>query len=453
MLAVARRSAPPSQVVPPKPEALPNRLAQLVQLEGELRKLPTWQATVFHALNEPQVLLGHGQAYFFRADNRGKMHCEAASSVAQVDARAPFIRALNSVVKALPDAQKPVAFVLPDSLRSAQAVNRQGLWLPMLDGKGQVFAGMMMVRAEAWPEDAKTIAVRLSEAYGHALRVHRPPKLLRLVSLPRWASWTVPTVLALLMLVPVPLTTLAPFEVVARDPMPATSPLDGVIAEIVPLPNTYVRAGDLLFTLDTTELAAAADVALQRVTVAESRLLTARNGAFADADMKRSLAMLESELALAQSDHDLAKSRLDRARVSAAADGLLVYSSRSDWLGKPVRVGEKVMDIADEKKVAVRADVGVHDAAALDNGNSLRLFFDADPLHPRMAKSYEQSFHATERTSGQLTYAVRAALDEDGGAVPRIGLRGTAQLIGGWVPLGYYLFRRPLSALRQQFGF
>lgn len=442
------------QVISKKPEPpAHHRLALLVQLEGDLRKLPSWQATVFHALNEPQALLGHVQAYFFRVDHRGTLHCEAASSVAQVDTRAPFIRVLNTVIGDLSDKAATSAFELSDSLRSAQAVYKHGLWLPMLDGNGRVFGGLLFLRTDIWPDHAKTVSSRLAQAYGHALRVHRPPQLLRLVSLPRWALWTIPVTLALLMLVPVPMTTLAPFEVVTRDPIPVTAPLDGVIAEILPEPNTPVRAGDMLFKLDATELAAAAEVALQRVTIADSRLLTARNGAFADIDMKRSLATLERELALAQSDYDLAKSRLDRSGVIAGASGLLVYSSRNDWLGKPLRVGERVMDIADVNKIAVRVDVGVHDAAALEDGNEIRLFFDGDPLNPRSAKSYEQSYHATERTSGQLTYSVRAALTDEGSDVPHIGLRGTAQLIGRKVPLGFYLFRRPLAALRQQFGF
>jgi hypothetical protein len=46
---------------------------------------------------------------------------------------------------------------------------------------------------------------------------------------------------------------------------------------------------------------------------------------------------------------------------------------------------------------------------------------------------------------------VRATI-EPGQKLPRIGHRGTAQLIGEWVPLGFYLFRRPIAAARQYLG-
>ena len=440
-------AAPMAVPAPP----VSNRLAQLVKLEGDIRKLPGWQATVFHAVNEPQDMLEHRQAYFFRGNNRGTFLCEAVSAVATVDAQAPFIRALNALINRLNDASKPTLFDAAAALKSSNALFPNALWLPLLDGQGKVFGGLLFMRESAWAEDQHMIAVRISEAYGHALRVHRPPQLLRMLSLPRWALWSIPAVALALLLLPVPMTTLAPFEVVPRDAMPVTAALDGVIAEIIPDPNSAVQAGDVLFKLDATELAAAADVARQRVGVAETRLATARNGAFSDLDMKRALATLEQELQLAKAEQDLANSRLSRANVVAGTSGVLVYSSRNDWLGKPVRVGERVMDIADPQNVGARVDVGVHDSLALESGNGMRLFFDSDPLHPRRAVAYEKSFNAIERTSGQLTYTVRAAF-ASGDALPRIGLRGTAQLIGESVPLGFYLFRRPIAALRQHFG-
>ncbi len=447
----ALHSEPAKPIAFPAPPQ-PNRLAQLVKLEGDIRKLPGWQATVFHALNEPQDILGHVQAFFFRANNRGVLICEAVSSVANVDARAPFINALNSMVNRLADASKNAAFDLGEQLKSANAAHPKALWLPMLDANGKVFSGLLLLRDTNWPEDLGLIAVRLAEAYGHGLRVHRPPALLRVLSLPRSAFWILTVVLFALVLIPVPLTTLAPFEIVPRDPTPVTAPLDGVIAEIIPEPNATVQAGDVVFKLDKTELAATAEVASQRVSVAETRLSTARNGAFADLDMKRSVATLEKELELSKAEYDLAKSRLDRTTILALSAGFLIYSSRNDWLGKPVRVGERVMDIADAQRVGVRVDVGVHDAVALEGGNSMRLFFDADPLRPRKALTYQKSYHAVERTSGQLTYTVRAEIEADGAPVPRIGLRGTAQLIGEAVPLGFYLLRRPIAALRQYLG-
>jgi multidrug efflux pump subunit AcrA (membrane-fusion protein) len=289
-------------------------------------------------------------------------------------------------------------------------------------------------------------------AYAHALRVHRPPKLLHRLSLPRWALVGLPLAAAILAIVPVPMTILAPFEIVPQNPVSVTAPLDGVIQHIGPDANSVVEVGTLLFQLDTTELMSKSLVSAQQVVVAEARLATAQNGAFADKDMKRSVKTLMTELDLAKAEHDLSKSKLQRAEVVATAKGLLVYSTKADWLGKPVRTGEKVMEIADPGRVTARIDVNVHDAIALDGTARARLFLDANPLQPLDAQVYERSYNASEIPGGSLAFTVRAELSDKNAAAPRIGLRGTAQLIGDDVALGYYLLRRPLSELRQYFG-
>jgi hypothetical protein len=58
---------------------------------------------------------------------------------------------------------------------------------------------------------------------------------------------------------------------------------------------------------------------------------------------------------------------------------------------------------------------------------------------------------AIERPDGNYAYRVRATLhrlDERA----RIGLKGTAKLEGGRVPLIYWVMRRPLASLRAWLG-
>jgi hypothetical protein len=429
----------------------PGRLEMLLRVEGDLRKQPTWAATIFHALNETQSLCGFTQGFFMRSNNRNRFCCEAVSGVATVDARAPFIAALNAAVNRLGDVSQQQTFHFGGAMAAQTVANPFALWLPLADAKGKIFAGFLLLRETAWVDDEQLISGRVTAAYGHALRVHRPPQLLRMLSLPRWAMFGIPFVAALLTFVPVPMSTLAPFEVVPLQPFPVTAPIDGVIAEIAVEPNTQVTQGDAVLSYEKTELTSQAAIAAQKVVVAEARLATARNGAFGDKDFKRSITTLEKEVELAHAEHALVVGRLALTDVKAGQSGVLIYASKSDWTGRPVRVGERVMEIADPTRVGVRMDVGVHDAMALNGAVRVRLFFDADPLNPRAAEVYEKSFHATERTQGHMSYAVKARMTDVGDA-PRIGLRGTAQLLGEDVSLGFYVLRRPISAVRQYLG-
>ncbi|MEL7544266.1 MAG: hypothetical protein AAGJ70_10875, partial [Pseudomonadota bacterium] len=110
----------------------------------------------------------------------------------------------------------------------------------------------------------------------------------------------------------------------------------------------------------------------------------------------------------------------------------------------------------------------VNDAIVLRANGNARLFLDAAPLAPRTATVVSGGYHAAPDAVGALVYTVRLRLDEtvDGhrgtlaadtrqtGSLngPRIGARGTAQLFGDTVSLGFFLFRRPIAWARQSLG-
>ena len=77
---------------------------------------------------------------------------------------------------------------------------------------------------------------------------------------------------------------------------------------------------------------------------------------------------------------------------------------------------------------------------------------DSDPLHPREARVVSADYQAKMHEAGTMAFRVVAEADVTADAVPRLGTRGTAQLFGDHVPLAYFVFRRPLTALRQWTG-
>jgi multidrug resistance efflux pump len=440
----------PFPPAPPKPQA-PNKLEQLVALEGSIRQQPKRSALALHAVNESRGLVGYEQAFLFRLNRNGRPVMDVASSVARIEMQAPLVRAITADVSELKDLTKPSIVVLKRAAHKSGYPFVQSLWTPMLDTKAKCFGGLLFVRTEQFADADGKIAVRISSTYAHAFCALTPPSLLRIVSFPRWLTIALPLAVLALFFIPVPMTSLAPFEVVANDPAIVTAPIDGAISEIVAEPNALVKKGDVLFRFDITVLRAEAEIAQQRSLVAEAKLMTAESSAFTNLEAKRSLAEMKTEVELAHAERDFAESLLARADVVATTDGLLVYSSKNDWIGKPVRVGEKIMEVAQPKRVEYRLDLAVHDSVSLTQGARVKLFFDADPLNPRLGRVTETSYHATEKPGGQLAYTVRVAPIEDG-KVERIGLRGTAQISGEQVSLGFYLFRRPIAALRQYFG-
>ena len=109
------------------------------------------------------------------------------------------------------------------------------------------------------------------------------------------------------------------------------------------------------------------------------------------------------------------------------------------------------MLIANPNQVELTAWLSVDDALNLEQGAKIKVFLNTDPLNPILAKMKWMSYEAQIHDIDQYAYLVKGELT-DSESLPRIGLKGTAKIYGEKVTLFYYLFRRPLTAIRQFFG-
>ncbi len=450
------------------------RLAMLLRLEGELRELPDRRAVELFAVNEFRQLLPFSQAAFISLDKRGKARITAFSGLAQVDRQAPLVRALERLASQLlrksEDATKHGAV---DTLREdllqlagddpAPGLEdwpfRHALWHLLRDREGRPFAALMFMRAEPWREADAVIGARLAGATGQAVRALAPRSLFERVRIPRklWLGGLV--LLLLAMFIPVPMTAVAPVEVVADKPLPITAPLDGVIAAVAVSPNTRVRKGQELFRIDATRLRAEAEIAARREQVARARLATLRKAAFTNPRAREQLAEARTELELAHAEREYAERLLARVHVAAPQEGVVIFADRARLIGKPVKTGEKIMELADPSRVVFRVDLPVSDSIAIREGGRVKVFLDADPLSAIEAKVRWASFHAEEIPGGLLAFRIiadpLATTEEQQRELKRllrIGFRGSAQVFGEKVPLGFYLLRRPIAAIRQFWG-
>ncbi len=257
--------------------------------------------------------------------------------------------------------------------------------------------------------------------------------------------------LLLLLLVPVRQTALAPAEVIALDARAVSAPLDGVIKTIHVRPNSAIKAGQLLFSLDETTLKSRLQVAQQSVAVADAELMVATQKAFDSLQSKGELALLGGRAHEKRAELAAVQSQLSRIDVAATHDGVAVFGDPDDWLGRPVTTGERIMLLANPELPGVLVHLPVADAIALDSGAAMKVFLTVKPLSPLDAHITETSYQSVLSPENVASYRLRGSFERIGKDI-RIGLRGTAKVYGGWVPLGYYLFRRPLATLREWSG-
>lgn len=269
------------------------------------------------------------------------------------------------------------------------------------------------------------------------------------LAMPGWKV-AVPLLLVVACLfIPVRQSVLAPAEVVPHQGRVVAAPLDGVIQSFVVQPNQRVHQGDVLVRFDDTTLKAHADVAERALNVAEAEYRASSQRAFQDADSKARLDFLSAQVAQKRAERDYATALLNCAEIRADREGIAVFADADRWTGKPVRTGERLMELADPMLAALRIELDVGDAIQLQQDAPITLFLDSDSLTPHAAQLARIAYESEQTPAGNLAYRLDGRFTD---APPRIGLRGTAKLSGEYVPLAVYLFRRPLPVIRQAIG-
>lgn len=435
-------------------------LLTLLQLEREARHAQTLDGFRFTVTNRTRILLPCRQAVLMRWSEDFSPRVEAVSDVPSPDANAPFVRWVGEVARQL---------TLRDDSRRVHVIDSAGiaerersewvewsspavLWVPLLRPDGQPMGVLWLARDDAWGQDEAVLAERLGDTYGHAWwalsgAVRTIPPWVRNKRL--WLGGA--AAVALLLLAPVRLSALAPAEVVAAEPFVVAAPIDGVIARFLVRPNEVVAEGQPLLAFDDTDLRARHEVAAEELAVTLAELRKAEQGALSDAQSAGQMALLRAQSRLKEVELAHAAERLGRTTVKAERAGAAVFRNVNDWIGRPVRTGERILLLADPTRLEVEARLPVSDAIVLEPGAGIVVFLDADPLAPVSARLAEAAYEAELSEDGILAYRVRGVIE--GAARPsRLGLRGTARIDGPRVPLFLFLFRRPIAAARHMLG-
>jgi multidrug resistance efflux pump len=259
----------------------------------------------------------------------------------------------------------------------------------------------------------------------------------------------------LALFVPVRMSVLAPAEVIALEAIAVAAPMDGVIKTFAAQPNQLVKENELLFSLDEASLRNRREVALKSLAVARADAMAAQQKSFENDNSRAEMASLNGKVAERQAEVASFDDQLKRLDVRAPRAGVIVFGDVNDWQGKPVVTGERVALLADPKDAGVMVYLAVADAINLQAGAQVKLFLQIAPLKPLLAQVSQTSYQSVLSPEGVSAYRLRAKfsdLTQEQRELARIGLKGTAKLYGEKSPLGYYLFRRPISALRELTG-
>lgn len=452
-----------------------NPLLKLIELAQRARAAASANELAFLAVNDTRVLLPYRQAALWL----GAKGVHTLSGVVAVEANAPYTQWLDQLCRTLAGqyaGQGAVAVdatQLPDQVKAAwdEWLPAALTWVPLRGMRHPEHkdehsvvdqAGLLLAGDQALRPDELALLDEWMDIWQHAWRAMHRPARWSFAALParlrnwwnggaqdkRWRRRLAAGLGVLLVLLfPVRLTVLAPGELVAANPATIRAPLDGVIADFAVSPNQAVSAGQLLFSFDQAPIGSRLDVAREALSTAQAEYRQAAQLMLNDPRAKTQLAALLGKIAEKQAQAGFLESQAQRSRVVAPQAGIVLFDDPSEWIGRPVQTGERIMQVASGNEVEIEAWVPIGDAIPVDGDAPLYLYLAASPLSPVAGTLRYMSHRAIARPDGSYAYRVRAKLNAK--TEQRIGLKGTAKLAGGYVPMVYWILRRPLASIRQ----
>ncbi len=440
-------------------------LLQLLKLEAGARQAATEVELGFLIANETMRVVRARQIFVVALKQVSDGYrVTAASSLTVVDRNAPLIQWVGAMVAKLgatDGVAKPCEFVLPaycdptdPSTRSYPFVNF--MWVPLWSRHGTPTHGMLLARDVPWIEADRRLTERLGMTYGHALaQLHGSGDGLalhkRLSSRPKLIAAAMG--LSLLGFFPMSISALAPVEVTARNAGIVAMPVDAIVQEVLVKPNEPVKAGQPLVRLNNTIVRNQLKLAEREVVVAKARVQQSNSLAFTEAKGRHDLGIAQAELELKIAELEYARDLVGQFSVTARTAGIAVFSDRKDLEGKPFRTGDRLMQVAVPGELELEIELPVADFDRLAEGRTVaRVPRTSSPLSAIAGTVAHIDYRARLSKTNVASYRIVGSFDEVPADTPRLGTRGTAQVYGPAGTLGLYLFRRPLSAIRQRFA-
>lgn len=440
-----------------------DNVAALLGLEQQLRKATNLAQLFYTIVNQTHQCVPYTQAVLLCGPGLKRLEVVAASDISSVDYTSPFVSWVERLARAClasfdgcrQEVFTPAGVSADLTADWHEMVPEQLLWQPLaVEARdGEIHGVLLLFRESPWTEAERGLCGHLATTMGHALFALQRHNLFKGL----WQKWrnkrlaaAVGVFVVAIMWWPVRLSTLAPVEVIPKDPVVIAAPIDGVVREVLVNPSQPVVSGDVLVHMQDSELASEYEVAQQALLVAEAELKTIRQSGFSDPRQNARIAELETKVNLRKAEADYAAARLEKATITSPGAGVTVLGDPAEWKGRPVRVGERILLVADTGKVELEVMLPVKDSVALLEQAEMKVFFDNDPLSSRTAWLKHAAYEPQKTIDETIAYRLVAELEQ--GEIPRIGMRGTVRIYGEKVTLFYYLFRRPITSFRQWLG-
>jgi len=401
-----------------------NKLIQLIKLKDGAYKLDSPTELSVYVSNEMHKLDTYFQAITWHRNKLGRIEVLSASGVSRVDPESIITQFIVTLVKRCLKSKRATQSVnLNMNDISDEEIKNEWQahfppfcqWLPFVKDDA-IDAGLIVFYEKEVPEKTNPLRVSFINTvsnvwYNYPQNKRKQKGLIRSILGSSRNKLLVAVGVCLLMLIPVRESSLAPASVVPTKPIVVSSSITGVIQNIHVQPNAFVKKGDLLVTLDNDALASDLDIAKKELSAAKAEYLVASQRAFDEDDAKAQVNLLKSRTDTAALGVERAESLLERAAIYAEQDGLAIFTDKYEFLGQQVRIGERIMLLADVDAVEIDIYMPVGDTIDFEVDDEVLLFLNTDPSKPIKANLRQTSFEPRTRDNGDFVFQMKAKFD------------------------------------------
>ncbi|GAB3475482.1 efflux RND transporter periplasmic adaptor subunit [Marinomonas epiphytica] len=424
---------------------------KLLQFEADVRHCNTTKELIFDLANHLNTILPYEKAFIFAEGQGSKREVVAASAASYIEKSSPLIKELNLWAKQYEHLLVASSIKVKDILSTTELPYSEAYWLPIKGESEEAQYYLLLFASKGYTDNQKALLQRLAFTYQHAFRAVQANPM---SSLPWWKQYWVKLIVLVSFIIiashSMPINVLAPVEVVANKPFIVTAPFNGVVKEVVALPNSEVTSGDIVVEFEDLELRNEFLLSQRKLAVAKAKYDKAQAASFVQISGTESVAVSRAELNLALIESEYAREKLAKSVIRTPQSGVVIYNDKEEWQGKAVQVGERLMQVADTGDVRYRISVPTGQMMEFNHNADIMIYLDNSPLGGHTARLESIGYQAVVTPEGVASYILTAMPSEN--QLAAIGTRGTARIYGEEAPLIWHLIRRPVNSVRQWLG-
>jgi hypothetical protein len=231
------------------------------------------------------------------------------------------------------------------------------------------------------------------------------------------------------------------------------APVSGFIKKVEVQPNSQVTKDQLIIEYDQLDLANNLKIKQQELKTLETEQNQARALGFADKEQRGKIFKLEEDIRAKNQEILYAEQELELSEIKTPAEGIILFKSKDDLLGKPVKIGDTLMKIADQNSPVIEIWLNINDNIDLKKDMDIYYYSNKSPFRSIEAKLDYYSYEAYITPQKQVAYRLVASFKDNREFSSDdliIGDHGQVKIYGlKKLPLGMYIFQKPLAKLRQ----